>query len=57
MRPHSVWLFLACDKTGKAGEAPTCDHVSCTKAAFVPNKDMEFSMNEIFFLGSAKLKV
>lgn len=53
----TLWLFLASDKTGKAGEAPTCKPISCTKAKFVPNRDMEFSMTEMFFLGSTNPKI
>lgn len=54
---HSAWPFLACDKVGKAGEAPAREHVRCTEAEFVPNKDREFSTIETFFLASAKPKL
>lgn len=57
MRPHSLRPFLASDKIGKAGEAPAREHVSCTKGEFVPSKDMEFSITEMFFLASAKPKI
>jgi len=57
MRPHSTWQFLAGDKIREAGQAPARERVSCTKAELVPNKDMEFSMTEMFLLGSAKPKI
>lgn len=57
MRPHSACRILACDTTGKAGEAHACEPVSRPRVESAPNNDMAFSMAEMFLLPSAKPKI
>lgn len=57
MAPHSACRILACPKAGKAGAAPAREPVSCPRVEFAPNKNLAFSVAEMFLLASAKPKM